>query len=59
LREGQEELELMNMLKEMGGEKEADKIVESVCRGVRDFSRDPNAIDVAKDEIIKEILKRK
>ena len=59
LREGQEELELMNMLREMGGKKEADKIVESVCRGVGDFTRDPNAIDAAREEIVEAILKRK
>lgn len=58
LREGQEELELMQMLKDLGGEKIADEIVESVCRGVRDFTRDPNAIDDARGKIIKEILRR-
>ena len=58
LREGQEELELMQMLKNLGGEAEADKIVSSVCNGVRDFTRDPNAIDEARDKIIEEILKR-
>jgi hypothetical protein len=55
LREGLEELELMLMLKKSGGD--ADEIVESVCRGIRDFSRDPNAIDEAKEKIVKEILK--
>ena len=58
-REGQEELELMYMLKEMGGESAADEIVGSVCRGIRDFTRDPNLIDEAREKIIKEILKRK
>lgn len=59
LREGLEELELMLMLKESGGESEVDKIVGSVCRGIRDFSRDPNSIDEAKEKIVEEILKRK
>jgi hypothetical protein len=59
LREGLEELELMLMLKESGGESEVDEIVESVCMGIRDFSRNPNAIDEAREKIIKEILKRK
>jgi hypothetical protein len=58
LREGQEELELMHMLKKLGGESEVDQIVDSICRGIRDFTRDPNAIDDAKDKIVKEILKR-
>jgi len=59
LREGQEELELMYMLKTLGGGSIADEIVESICKGVRDFSRDPNAIDEAKEKLIQEILKRK
>jgi hypothetical protein len=59
LREGHEELELMNMLKELGGGSDADEIVASICNGIRDFSRDPNAIDEAKEAIIKEILRRK
>jgi hypothetical protein len=59
LREGLEELELMYMLKESGGESEADIIIESICRGVRDFTRDPNAIDEAKEKIVKELLKRR
>jgi len=59
LREGQEELELMLMLKESGGESAVDEIVESVCKGIRDFSRDPNAIDEAKEKIVKELLKQK
>jgi len=58
LREGLEELELMNMLKKSGGESEVDKIVGSICQGIRDFTRDPNAIDEAKEKIIKEILIR-
>jgi len=58
LREGFEELELLNMLQELGGGKEADRITESICRGIRDFTRDPNAIDQAKDQLIQEILKR-
>ncbi len=58
LREGFEELELINMLKVMGGQSTADRIVESICKGIRDFSRDPNAIDEAKEKIIQEILKR-
>jgi hypothetical protein len=59
LREGQEELELMYMLKALGGGSIADEIVESICKGVRDFSRDPNTIDEAREKIIQEILKRK
>jgi hypothetical protein len=59
LREGLEELELMLMLKKSGGESEVDEIVESVCMGIRDFSRDPNAIDEAKEKIVIEILKLK
>ena len=59
LREGLEELELMYLLKESGGESEANRIAASICMGIRDFSRDPNAIDEAKEKIVKEILKRK
>ncbi|MFC2125231.1 glycoside hydrolase domain-containing protein [Bacteroidota bacterium] len=58
LREGLEEIELLYLLKESGGQKAADKIVESICKGVRDFTRDPNEIDEAREKIIWEILKR-
>lgn len=57
LREGLEELELMYMLEELGGGPEVDQIVGSICRGIRDFTRDPNTIDEAKEKIVKEILK--
>lgn len=59
LREGFEELELINLLSNSGGSAEADQIVESICHGIRDFTRDPNAIDQAREKIIQEILKRK
>jgi hypothetical protein len=59
LREGFEELELLNMLKNSGQGDEADRIVESICNGIRDFTRDPNAIDEARNRIIQTILARK
>ncbi len=59
LRDGFEELELLQVLRDLGGAEEADKIVGSICRDLRDFSRDPNAIDKARDRVIQGILKRK
>jgi len=59
LREGLEELELLGLLAELGGEAVADEIAASVCRNVRDFSRDPQAIDFARTRVIEEILKAK
>ncbi len=59
LREGFEELELLNMLKAIGKGSVADQIVESVCRGIRDFTRDPNEIDEARNKIIEELIKKK
>ena len=58
LREGFEELELVQILRDLGGEEVADEIIGDICRDLRDFSRDPNAIDAARDRIIQEILKR-
>jgi len=58
LREGMEELELLGLLRELGGQTVADEIVASICRDIRDFSRDPNEIAAARSEIIREILKR-
>jgi len=58
LREGMEELELLGVLRDLGGEEVADEIVESICRDIRDFSRDPHAIDGARRRVIEEILKR-
>jgi hypothetical protein len=57
LREGLEELELLGLLAELGGEAVADEITASICRNVRDFSRDPQAIDFARIRVIEEILK--
>jgi len=57
LREGLEELELLGLLAELGGEAAADEIAASICRNVRDFSRDPHAIDFARTRVIEEILK--
>ena len=59
LREGFEEIELLYLLKNSGGEEAADQIVASICSGIRDFMRDPNVIDDAKEKIIQELLKRK
>ncbi len=59
LREGFEELELLYLLKDSGGGSAADQIVDSICKGIRDFTRDPNAIDEAKEKIVQEIMKRK
>ena len=59
LREGLEELELLRLLSELGGEDVADEIAASICRDIRDFSRNPNAIDAARDRVIQEILKRR
>jgi hypothetical protein len=56
LREGLEELELLRLLAGAGGEDVADEIAASICRSVRDFSRDPNAIDAARDKVIRKIL---
>ena len=58
LREGIEELELLRLLSESGGREEADKIVSTICRDIRDFTRDPNLIDKARNLVIQEILKR-
>ena len=56
LREGFEELELINMLSNLGGSTVADQVVDSICHDIRNFTRDPNAIDEAREKIIKEIL---
>ena len=52
LREGLEELELLEQLASRGGRAEANEIVESICRGVKDFSRDPAEIDKARRRLI-------
>ena len=58
-REGLEELELLGLLANLGGEAVADEITASICNNVRDFSRDPHAIDFARTRVIEEILKLK
>ncbi|UCE48103.1 MAG: DUF4091 domain-containing protein, partial [Phycisphaerales bacterium] len=56
LREGLEDLELLRLLGDLDGEEEADQMVASICRGIRDFPRNPNEIDIVREGIIEEIL---
>lgn len=58
LREGIEELELLELLASLGGRDAADAIVASICRGVKEFSRDPNKIEAARYRLIREIAAR-
>lgn len=55
LREGLEELELLELLASLGGRETADAIAASVCRGVKDFSRNPEDIESARLRLIREI----
>jgi hypothetical protein len=55
LREGLEELELLRLLAESGYKNIADEIAASICRDARDFSRDPNEIDAARDRLIEQL----
>ncbi len=57
LREGLEELELLRLLSERRGQAQADAIVETICRNIRDFTRDPNAIDAARALVVQELVK--
>ena len=58
LREGLEEIELLRLLGKSGGQEKADEIVSKLCRDIRDFTRDPNLIDQARNHVIREILSR-
>ena len=58
LREGLEELELLERLSALGGRDEADAIAASICGGVKDFSRDPNELDAARHRLIRAIAAR-
>ncbi|MCS5626753.1 MAG: DUF4091 domain-containing protein [Planctomycetes bacterium] len=58
LREGLEELELLEQLSALGGRAEADAIAASICNGVKDFSRDPNEIEAARHRLIRAIVAR-
>ena len=58
LREGLEELELLELLSKLGGRDEADAIAASICDGVKDFSRDPNELDAARHRLIRAIAAR-
>ena len=55
LREGLEELELLELLASLGGREAADEIAASICRGVKDFSRDPEDIESARLLLIRKI----
>ena len=58
LREGLEELELLELLSALGGRDEADAIAASICGGVKDFSRDPNELEAARHRLIRAIAAR-
>ena len=55
LREGLEELELIRLLAQRDPAT-ADRIVRRVCRHIRDFSRDPNAIDQARAAVLEALM---
>ena len=59
LREGLEELELLEQLSSLGGRAEADAIAASICNGVKDFSRDPHQIEAARHRLIRAIAARR
>lgn len=59
LREGLEELELLRLLSDSGGRKAADEITATLCRDVRDFPRDPNQIDAARERLLEELVRIK
>ncbi|MAB88214.1 MAG: hypothetical protein CMJ90_01985 [Planctomycetes bacterium] len=58
LREGLEELELIRLLAERDPVA-ADRIVRTICRHVRDFSRNPNVIDDARAAVIRALLNQR
>jgi len=58
LREGLEDLELIRLLGEHD-RAAADAIVRTICRNVRDFTRDPNVIDQARTAVIRALLQRR
>jgi len=55
LREGLEELELLDLLARNGNPAAAQRIAERVCRDVRDFTRDPVEIEAARAELLREL----
>jgi hypothetical protein len=56
LREGLEDLELLRLLADLGGEETADELAASICWDIRNFSRNPNEIDIVRESLIEEIV---
>ncbi len=52
LREGLEELELLQLLADSGQRAKADELAAALCRGVRDFTRDPREIDALRGRLL-------
>ncbi len=52
LREGLEELELLQLLADQGERALADELAASLCRDVKDFTRDPREIDAARARLL-------
>ncbi len=52
LREGLEELELLRLLAESGQRGVADELAATLCRDIRDFTRDPDEIDAARGKLL-------
>ena len=58
LREGLEELELLELLASSGDRALADQLAASLCRDVRDFTRDPVKIDAARERLLTALAAR-
>jgi hypothetical protein len=57
LREGCEELELLGLLADSGQPELADELAASLCGGVRAFTRDPDAIDSARERLLRALAR--
>jgi hypothetical protein len=58
LREGLEELELLQLLADAGQRELADELAASLCQGVGNFTRDPVQIDAARDRLLTALAAR-
>ncbi len=58
LREGLEELELLQLLADAGQRSLADELAASLVRDVRDFTRDPVQIDRARERLLQALAAR-
>ncbi len=58
VREGIEDYELLNLLRQLGGAASADQFVENIVKSLREYERDPTQLKAVRRSVAAEIVRR-